>query len=147
MNNVLVPSVSQILDRMNREFVGFNDIRNLLADTGTVLNPQAYPPYNIEQIDEEHWAVDLAVAGFTSDDIDISQEDKVLKITGKARQEVENERVFLYRGIAERAFERRFVLSEGVRVTDAKLQDGLLRINFERLIPEEKKPRRIEIQS
>ena len=147
MNKVLVPTVDQLISRFNREFVGFDEIRRLLEDTGHVLNPHAFPPYNIEQHDEEHWTVTLAVAGFTSDDIDVTLEDRLLTIIGKARQEVEGERSFIHRGIAERAFERKFVLSEGVEVKGAKLEDGLLQIHFEKIIPEEKKPKRIEIQS
>lgn len=143
----LVPSVEHLVNRFNREFVGFDQIRNLLEDTGHVLNPHAYPPYNIEQMDEEHWAVTLAVAGFTSDNINITMEDKYLTIVGKAGQELEGERTFLHRGIAERAFERKFILSEGVEIIGAKLEDGLLRIEFEKLVPEEKKPKRIEIQT
>ena len=146
MNRALVPSVEQLIGRFNREFVGFDEIRNLLEDTGHVLNPHAYPPYNIEKIDQEHWAVTLAVAGFSIDDIDITLEEMLLTIKGKARQETEGARSFIHRGIAERAFERKFVLSDGVNVIGAKLEDGLLRIEFEKLIPEEKKPKHIEIQ-
>lgn len=142
---VLVPSVEQFLNRLNREYVGFNEIRRLLDDAGYHTTAQSYPPYNIEQTDPEHWTVTLAVAGFSPNDIDILLEDRTLVITGRARQETEGSRVFLHRGIAERAFERKFVLSEGVEIQSAKLENGLLKIDFQKLIPEEKKPRRIEI--
>lgn len=144
---MLVPTVEQLMNRFNREFVGYDEIRNLLEDTGHVLNPHSYPPYNIEQIDPEHWAVTLAVAGFSADDIDVSMQENLLMIAGRARQETDGERSYLHRGIAERAFERKFVLSDGVEVIGAKLEDGLLRIEFEKLVPEEKKPKRIEIQT
>lgn len=146
MNKPLVPTLDQLINRVNREMIGHDVFRSLLEDTGHVLNPHSYPPYNIEKLDEEHWTVTIAVAGFTEDEINITLEDKLLTIIGSARQETEGERSFIHRGIAERAFERKFILSEGVKVTTAKLQDGLLQIDFEKLIPEEKKPRRIEIQ-
>lgn len=143
---MLVPSVEHVVNRLNREFVGFNEVRRLLEDSGHVPTPNTFPPYNIEQHDQENWTVTLAVAGFSTDDLDIVIEDRTLSITGRARQETEGSRVFLHRGIAQRAFERKFILSEGVELQAAKLENGLLSIKLQKLIPEEKKPRRIEIQ-
>lgn len=125
-----------------RSTVGFDHLFDLLdqvADAGP-----AYPPYNIERTDENHYRVTLAVAGFGEKDLTVEVKDGVLGVSGK-REDGAQKQGFLYQGIAGRAFERRFQLAEHVEVKAAKLENGLLHIDLERLVPESMKPRRIQI--
>ncbi|MEO1019889.1 MAG: Hsp20 family protein [Pseudomonadota bacterium] len=130
-----------------RSSIGFERLSRLL-DTAMQTDPQAYayPPYNIERLGNDHYRIVMAVAGFTADDIEITSEPNQLKIVGKGREQGEGASL-LHRGIATRAFERRFQLADHIRVDDAGLKDGLLTVELVREIPEALKPRRIEIQS
>ena len=94
-----------------------------------------YPPYNIEQVSENRLRITLAVAGFTMEDLDVELENNQLTIRGKQNDEGE-ERIFLYRGIAARQFQRSFVLADGIEVTGASLDNGVLHIDMTRVIPE-----------
>jgi molecular chaperone IbpA len=105
--------------------------------------PNGYPPYNIEVLEDDRYAITLAVAGFERDEIDIDVEKGVLSVRGKKADEVE--RNYLYHGIANRAFERKFNLADYVEVTGAKLNNGLLTIDLVKEIPEAMKPRKITI--
>ena len=105
---------------------------------------EGYTPYNIEQIGEDGLRISLAVAGFTMDDLDVQVEHNQLVIRGK--QEDDGERIYLHRGIAARQFQRAFVLADGIEVRDAYLDNGLLHIDMERVIPESH-ARKIEIKS
>ena len=107
---------------------------------------QGYPPYNIERADEDNYRVTLAVAGFAEKDLSVDVKDRVLTVTGK-REETEKSAGVLYQGIAGRAFERSFQLAEHVEVKAARLENGLLHVDLERIVPEEKKPRRITINA
>lgn len=130
-----------------RSSIGFERLSRLL-DTAMQTDPQAYayPPYNIEKAGENHYRIVMAVAGFTADDIEITSEPNQLKIAGKGREQGHNGSL-LHRGIAMRAFERRFQLADHIRVDGAELRDGMLTVDLVREIPEALKPRRIEIQS
>ena len=125
-----------------RTSVGFDRLLNLL-ETASEGAP-GYPPYNIERSDENHYRISVAVAGFAEKDLAIEVKDNVLTLTGK-REENADKPAFLHQGIAGRAFERQFQLAEHVIVKGAVLENGLLHIELERVIPEEKKPRRIPI--
>jgi molecular chaperone IbpA len=129
-----------------RTIVGFDRLADMI-DTAAKQEPGAgYPPYNIEQLAEHEYRIELAVAGFGEADLDIQVQENVLTITGKRQAGEEGEsRNYLHRGIAERSFERRFHLADNVHVRDAELQNGLLAIRLEREIPEAKKPRQIAI--
>lgn len=129
-----------------RTIVGFDRLADMI-DTAAKQEPGAgYPPYNIEQLAEHEYRIELAVAGFAEDDLDIQVQENVLTVAGKRQGNDEAEgRNFLHRGIAERSFERRFHLADNVLVRDAELKNGLLAIRLEREIPEEKKPRQIAI--
>ena len=126
-----------------RSTIGFDRLFNLLQQDAEAAN--GYPPYNIEQSDETHYRITVAVAGFREKDLDVEVRDGVLTVSGQADEEVEPN--YLYRGIAGRQFARRFQLAEHVEVRSAKLENGLLHIDLERLIPEEKRPRRIAINA
>jgi molecular chaperone IbpA len=125
-----------------RSTIGFDRLFDLaeMAQRGGEDN---YPPYNIERLAEDRYQISLAVAGFSPDDISITAEQNVVTIEGSKSDKAERE--FLYRGISTRAFKRQFSLADYVQVKDASFDNGLLRIELVREIPEAMKPRRIAI--
>jgi len=127
-----------------RSTVGFDRLIGLLESA----TEQGYPPYNIERSDENNYRVTLAVAGFAEKDLSVDVKDRVLTISGKREEGDKSEgKNVLYQGIAGRAFERRFQLADHVEVKAAKLENGLLHVDLEQIVPEEKKPRRININA
>ena len=114
--------------------LGFDHFERVL-DRVAKSSAEGYPPYNIEQINEEALRITLAVAGFSMDDLEVTTEDNQLVIRGRNSDE-EDDRIYLHRGIAARQFQRSFVLAEGMEVISAGLEDGLLHINLARPIPE-----------
>jgi len=129
-----------------RSSIGFDHINRLL-DTSLGSNEASYPPYNIEKISEDNYRITVALAGFSQEELDVSINEGVLIVAAKnnpEKEEVDDNR-FLHRGIANRAFERRFRLAESIRVIDAELENGLLTIDLQREIPEHLKPRKINI--
>jgi molecular chaperone IbpA len=129
-----------------RSTVGFDRLSRLM-DTA-LRNDEAggYPPYNIEALGENAYRVTLAVAGFSPEDLTITSQENVLIVSGKMKQP-EDGTQFLYRGIAGRAFERRFQLADYIKVTAATLVNGLLNIELAREVPEAMKPRTIKIET
>jgi len=128
-----------------RSTIGFDRMVRLLDETSRAANqPVTYPPYNIEKLAENDYQLTMAVAGFGEADLDITVENGSLVIKG-AIEEKDEDRDFLYRGIASRAFERRFDLAEFIEVEGATLENGLLHINLRRVVPDAKKPRKIDI--
>ena len=115
-------------------FLGFDDFERTIDRLKK--SSDGYPPYNIEQVAENHLRITLAVAGFTMDDLDIELENNQLTVRGKQTDDDTSDRVFLHRGIAARQFQRGFVLADGIEVTGASLDSGLLHIDMTRLIPE-----------
>ena len=126
-----------------RSVVGFDRLADLL-DSAAAETATGYPPYNIERTGEHDYLIEIAVAGFKPDELNIEVKESVVTVQGRKAAN-EEQRRFLHRGLAERNFERRFQLAEYVVVTDAKLADGLLQISLRREVPEALKPRRIEI--
>lgn len=131
------------LSPLYRSTVGFDRLFNLLDGVNDAQG-QSYPPYNIERLGENDYRITMAVAGFAEADLSIEVKESALTVTGK-RTEDEKKASYLHQGIAARAFERRFQLADHVEVTGAKLEHGLLHIELKRVIPDAKKPRRIEI--
>lgn len=128
-----------------RSTVGFDQIAQMLDRALTSDTPQAgYPPYNIEKTADDAYRISIAVAGFSDDDLSVEVKEGALVVSARKAEEDEN-RTYLHRGIATRAFERRFQLADHVRVTGAVHEDGMLHIDLVRKIPEALKPRRIEI--
>ena len=129
-----------------RTVVGFDRLASLIDTAQRLDGAQGYPPYNIEQSieDENAYAIELAVAGFGEDDLDLEVKESQLIVIGKKDGGAEN-RKFLHRGIAERGFIRRFQLADHVVVSGANLKNGLLRIELKRELPEAMKPRKIAI--
>ena len=128
-----------------RSTVGFDRLFDLLDSvSGLDAGPTAYPPYNIERLGENEYRITMAVAGFGEDEIKVDVKEQTLNVAG-AKSAEEKEREFLHRGIAARAFERRFQLADHVEVKGADLKDGLLHIDLVRNVPERLKPRSIAI--
>jgi molecular chaperone IbpA len=129
-----------------RSTIGFDRLTRLVDAAAQVDTGSAYPPYNIETTAENAYRLTMAVAGFGADDLEITAKEGALVVTGKARKEDEGKH-YLHRGIARRAFERRFQLADHIRVAGASLDNGLLHVDLVREVPEALKPRKIEIAS
>lgn len=131
-----------------RSTVGFDRLFTILDSLAQPEGAQTYPPYNIERTGDNAYRITMAVAGFSEDEIQIEAHRNQLKVTGEKSAEKSDENAeTLYRGIASRAFERRFHLADFVEVSGASLKNGLLHIDLKREIPEEMKPRRIAVTS
>jgi len=129
-----------------RTMVGFDRVANMIDSASRLDGSQGYPPYNIEKIGDNDFRIELAVAGFSEDTLDIETKEGLLTVTGKTdATEQGDKREFLHRGIAERSFIRRFQLADHVIVKGAELRNGLLRIELQRQLPEAMKPRKIAI--
>ena len=130
---------------LHRATIGFDQITSLLdrAMANDVSQP-TYPPYNIEKTADDAYRISIAVAGFSEDDLAVEVKENALVVSAKKAAE-ETGRAYLHRGIATRAFERRFTLADHVRVTGASHVDGMLHIDLQREVPEASKPRRIAI--
>ncbi|MEX0301594.1 MAG: Hsp20 family protein [Leisingera sp.] len=132
---------------LHRATIGFDQIANLMDRAlSTDAAQPSYPPYNIEKTDADSYRISIAVAGFAEDDLSVEVKENALVVAAK-KAESKDERTFLHRGIATRAFERRFTLADHVRVTGASHENGMLHIDLHREVPEALKPRRIEISS
>ncbi len=132
------------LTPLYRTAIGFDRLADMLSNAARV-DGNGYPPYNIESRGEDQYRITMAVAGFSQDDIEIVSEQNTLTISGKKSDGDEQDGEFLYRGIANRSFERRFQLADHVRVETAAMENGLLHIELRRELPERMKPRRIAI--
>jgi molecular chaperone IbpA len=131
------------LNPLYRTLVGFDRIASLMDQAARLDAAPGYPPFNVEQIGEDSFRIELAVAGFSQDDLSIEFKQNSLVVSGQRK--APEQRNYLHRGIAERSFERRFGLADHVRVSGAKLENGLLTIDLVRELPEILKPRKIEI--
>jgi molecular chaperone IbpA len=129
-----------------RSAVGFDRLASLLEAASRAEGPTGYPPYNIETVGENAYRIELAVAGFKPEELNIEAKENTLTVQGRKAVNDDTRR-FLHRGLAERNFERRFQLADYVVVTGAALSDGVLAIDLERQLPEALKPRRIEIST
>ena len=133
------------LSPLYRSTVGFDGLVSMFDQIAGFENEATkYPPYNIERLAENEYRITMAVAGFDKDDVEIEVKEDTLSIRG-AKKEEEKERAFLHRGIASRAFERRFQLADYVEVRSADVKDGLLSVDLMREVPQRLKPRTIEI--
>ncbi len=134
------------LTPLYRSTVGFDRLANILDKVARTDGGSGYPPYNIEKTGEDTYRITIAVAGFSDDELSIEARDGQLVISGRKAEE-EEETTYLHRGIATRAFEKRFQLADHVRATDATTANGLLHVDLVREVPEALKPRKIEIAS
>jgi len=129
-----------------RTAIGFDRLARLV-DTAAAGADVSYPPYNIEKTGEDSYRITMAVAGFGPEDVDITVKENTLLVTGRTGNGEAQKAEVLYRGIAGRAFERRFVLADHIVVEGAELHNGLLHVNLRRVVPESAKPRRIPVGS
>jgi len=132
-------------DRVKTYSIGFDRMFDRLLDDSLVTTTN-YPPYNIVKIDDTNYAIQIAVAGFGKDDIEIETKENTLSIKSKEKGDVVDETTYLHKGISNRAFKRTFTISDDVVVKGATFENGLLNVELERIIPEEKKPRLIKIK-
>ncbi|GEA52591.1 MULTISPECIES: Hsp20 family protein [Vibrio] len=126
-----------------RNAIGFDRLFNMMEASSAKNTSAGYPPYNIEQQDENNYRITMAVAGFADDQLDITQKENVLIVRGE--RQAEEGKKYIYQGIAERDFERKFQLADYVKVVGATMENGLLHIDLQREIPEAMKPRKIAI--
>jgi molecular chaperone IbpA len=126
-------------------FIGFNREMERMAHVHQAATRQTYPPYDVLKLDEDTFQVSIAVAGFSKSELDVSVDNGTLIVKGETK-DAEAEGEFLHRGIASRKFTRTFGLGEYMEVTGASIEDGMLTINVDRIIPEEKKPKVIKIK-
>jgi len=128
-----------------RSTIGFDRLTRLVDAASRVDSAAlAYPPYNIEKTDEDAYRLTMAVAGFSPDEVDVTVHENSLLVTGKSKKEEDDGR-YLHRGIARRAFERRFSLADHIKVTGASLDNGMLHVDLVHEVPEAAKPRKIAI--
>lgn len=124
--------------------IGFDGWLDRFENVQNLNSSSNYPPYNIIKHDPENWTIEIAVAGFTRDDLEVELAEGVLKISGDG-EKAENEPNYIHRGLAKRAFTRQWTLANDVVVEDVHLSNGLLYIDLRRIVPEEKKPKKFEI--
>lgn len=133
----------------DRFFVGADRIAKTLRDNAEWLAnnaAQAYPPFNLKKTDENKYVIEMAVAGFGKQDIEITLEDNKLVVKGNSASDTKEAEQYLHMGIANRAFTRQFTLADNVEIDNAEMINGMLRIWLEHIIPEDKKPRKIEVK-
>ena len=128
-----------------RSTVGFDRLFDLLDQTARIESPPNWPPYNIERTGEDDYRITMALAGFSPDEIELVQKENTLFVAGHKSQDQQGGTEVLHRGIATRPFRQTFNLADHVKVTGARLENGLLTIDLQREVPEALKPRRIEI--
>lgn len=127
--------------------VGFDRLLSTFEEFDNVhFKPQTYPPYNLVKENDVNWTIEIAIAGFKREEIDITYENCKLIVSGSITED-HSKKEYLHRGIAKRNFSHKFILAETVVVKNAQIEDGTLVIKLENIIPEEKKPRKIEISS
>ena len=130
---------------MHRASIGFDQIADMMDHVmSNDVSPNSYPPYNIEKTSDDYYRISIAVAGFTDADLSVEVKEGALFVTARKGEDA-TKRTYLHRGIATRAFERRFHLADHVRVTGASHDDGMLNIELTSEVPEALKPRQIEI--
>mgnify|MGYP000583773558 CR=1 FL=1 len=135
------------LTPLYRSTVGFDRLFSLLDSQVAGNQTPTYPPYNIERTADDEYRITMAVAGFKEDELTVEVKEGTLTVTGSKTESETDESNVLYRGIASRAFERRFQLAETIKVVGASVENGLLHVDLVHEVPEEKKPRKVEIAS
>ena len=136
----------QDIQKMMGFSVGFDSVFDRFFDMDTTRD-SGYPPYNIRKINEAQYVIEIALAGFSKEDIEVEVTEGNLTIRSKEEKETDEDESFVHKGIAKRSFLRSFTLSDDIIVKGADLKDGMLIINLEKVIPDEKKPRLINIGS
>lgn len=130
----------------DQSFVGFDEVFDRLSRFSGDMKKAipTYPPYNIKKVDDNRYCIELAVAGFGKTDIDVVIEDGTLTIKGETKSQPENQ-MYLFKGIADRAFKRTFNVADTIEIRNAELINGMLRVWLENIIPDHKKPRKVDV--
>ena len=145
MNTLTTLDLPAFMNAAHRNFIGVDRLMDRMASNLSTPNDQGYPPYNVVKLDDNNFVIELAVAGFGKDSINLTVQDSVLSIEGNQETNDDNEANYLHKGISSRKFRRTFDLADYVEVTDATVKDGVLKVTLERHIPEELKPREIPV--
>jgi molecular chaperone IbpA len=132
------------LPEFSRHAIGFDRLFNEMEKTFANTRTDNYPPYNIVKLDDTHYMIEVAVAGFAEDEIDIELKESTLIIKG-AQVKRETEAEYVHRGISSRSFERTFTLADNMEVRNASVRNGVLSVDLEHVVPEEQKPKKIQI--
>jgi len=135
----------QRLDTINRALIGFDSVFDALERRYTNSAQTNYPPYNVVRLDENHYNIEMAVTGFEKKEITVQIEANILTIIGSSAESTDPDHVYLHRGLALRDFERTFTLAEHMKVINAEIKNGVLTVKLQREIPEELKPRVIDV--
>jgi molecular chaperone IbpA len=150
MNKQFIPTIfGDTFKDFDKFFVGFDDqiLKMQKLHDDITKNIPNYPPYNIRKVDDTHYTIEMAVAGFGQNEIDIEIDGGKLVVKGNVNTDSTEAEDFLFKGIATRAFTRTFALNDQVEVKDAELFNGMLKIALERLIPEQKQPKKVPVKS
>ena len=145
MNTLTTLDLPAFMNAAHRNFIGVDRLMDRMATNLSTPNDQGYPPYNVVKLDDNNFVIELAVAGFGKDSINLTVQDSVLSIEGSQETNNDDEANYLHKGISSRKFRRTFDLADYVEVTDATVKDGVLKVTLERHIPEELKPREIPV--
>jgi len=143
-----LPSIFGNFKDFDRIWVGFDEqvARMHEMHDQFAKNIPNYPPYNIKKIDDNKYVIEMAVAGFAKSDIEVTMEDGKLIIEGKAHDDDKDNSQYLFQGLANRAFKRSFALSDHIEIDNAEYINGILKVALERIIPEHKKPKKVEVK-
>ena len=133
------------LERFMGLSVGFDRMFNRMMNSPTTQQDSGYPPYNIRKVDDYNYVIEIALAGFSESDIEVEVADGVISVRSKEDKDTDNTNQYVHRGIARRSFSKSWTLSDDMIVNGAEFQNGLLNINLEKVVPEEKKPRIVPI--
>lgn len=145
MNKITTKTLPAFFDSRG---IGFGRVFDMLNEFNAYGDQPAYPPYNVIEVDADHYVIELALAGFTAEDLEITQDRNKLKVVGVKVTDVKEESPvkYLHKGISQRSFTREFVLADYVNVDGAEFADGIVSIKLHRDLPEEQKPRQIEVK-
>lgn len=133
------------LPAIHRHAIGFDRMLTELNRTFSNSKTDNYPPHNVIQLDDNHYVIEVAVAGFAETELDVELKENILTVKGEQEKSKSDERQYLYRGISSRNFTKTFPLGESIQVRGATVTNGILAINLEQVIPEEKQPKKIAI--
>lgn len=145
-----LPSIFGNFKDFDRLWVGFDEQLERMHEMHDMIakNIPNYPPYNLKKVDENKYVIEMAVAGFAKSDIEVTIDDGKLIIEGKVKEDTEdkNDEQYLFQGLANRAFKRAFTLSDHIEINNAEYLNGILKVVLEKVIPEHKKPKKIDVK-
>ena len=145
LNTLTTLDIPTFMNNVNRQFIGVDRLMNRMMENGHSTNDTGYPPYNVVKKDDDNFVIELAVAGFTMDDLSVTDHNGELTIEGSQEKGSDDSDGYLHHGISSRKFRRSFNLADHVNVTEATVKDGILNVTLRREVPEELKPRVIKI--